>query len=397
VTAAASAALLGGVLLGMVACRWSARRHSRPAEGVSADTPELPPGATDILAMLPSFAVVLNSEDRVMMASPGAQAFGIVRDGKLAGQEILAVVRSVRRTGRIQEADLDLPRGRLGHAKVAVSARVAPLPPNLVVVLLTDHTETRRLDAVRRDFVANVSHELKTPVGALALLAEAVEEASGDSEAVTRFAGRMRHEAARLTALIQELISLSRVQGAESPPTATAVGIAEFTDEALDRCRLAAAAKDISLTCGEPPDLAIRGDREQLVTALRNLIDNAISYSPEQTKVAISTRVLDEVVEVSVTDQGIGIAEGDRDRIFERFYRVDQARSRETGGTGLGLSIVKHIVANHGGEVRVWSAPGSGSTFTLRLPVTGPFGLLGDHGSVVLPGLTASLPGGEDE
>jgi len=255
------------------------------------------------------------------------------------------------------------------------AVRLAPLGPavgdgGLILLLAEDQTESRRVDEIRRDFVANISHELKTPVGALALLAETVEEAADDPEAVLRFAGRMRQEAARLTDLVQDLIMLSRIQAAEPVPDPRPVVLDEVVAEAVDRCRMRASARGISLEVSGALGLTILGDEDLLVTALRNLLENAVSYSPDRTRVVITTRAASSwTAEISVSDQGIGIPERDRERIFERFYRVDPARSRATGGTGLGLAIVKHVTAAHGGNVTVWSQEGAGSTFTLRLPL----------------------------
>jgi two-component system sensor histidine kinase SenX3 len=260
-------------------------------------------------------------------------------------------------------------RGRLGREPIAVNARVAPLiESGYVALLLEDVTETRRLEVVRRDFVANVSHELKTPVGALTLLAEAVQDAADDPEAIRRFAGRMQHEGIRLGRLVAELIELSRLQGAEPLPSDTVVEIDHVVAEAVDRTRLAAESAGITVVSGGERGLAVHGSESQLVTALVNLVDNAIAYSPPGTRVAVGTRRREGYAEISVSDQGIGIPETDLERVFERFYRSDPARSRATGGTGLGLAIVKHIATNHGGGVSVWSVEGSGSTFTLRLP-----------------------------
>jgi two-component system, OmpR family, sensor histidine kinase SenX3 len=246
----------------------------------------------------------------------------------------------------------------------------------LILLLAEDQTESRRVDEIRRDFVANISHELKTPVGALALLAETVEEAADDPEAVLRFAGRMRQEAARLTDLVQDLIMLSRIQAAEPVPAPRPVLLDDVVAEAVDRCRMRATARGISLEVTGAGNLIILGDEDLLVTALRNLLENAVSYSPDKTRVVITTRAASSwTAEISVSDQGIGIPERDRERIFERFYRVDPARSRATGGTGLGLAIVKHVTAAHGGNVTVWSQEGAGSTFTLRLPLRPPRGV----------------------
>jgi two-component system sensor histidine kinase SenX3 len=218
--------------------------------------------------------------------------------------------------------------------------------------------------------VANVSHELKTPVGALSLLAETVEDAADDPEAVQRFAKRMQHESARLTNVVQDLITLSRIQSGDPLEEPRVVALDDVVHEAIDRCRLKAEPKQIILATSGPEDLEVSGDEELLITAVRNLIDNAVAYSPERTRVVICTRRGDDQhAEISVTDQGIGIPETDLERIFERFYRVDPARSRQTGGTGLGLAIVKHVTTSHHGKVTVWSKEGSGSTFTIRLPL----------------------------
>jgi two-component system sensor histidine kinase SenX3 len=244
-----------------------------------------------------------------------------------------------------------------------------------VLLLVEDLTEARRIEAVRRDFVANVSHELKTPVGALSLLSEAVMDASDDPEAVERFAGRMQIEATRLTNLVQELIDLSRVQNDDPLEDAEPVRVDELVAEAIDRCRQQAGTKQITMAAGGTAELRIWGNRGQLAAALGNLVENAVNYSPARTRVGIAARRLavpgGDQIEIAVTDQGIGISEKDRERVFERFYRVDPARSRATGGTGLGLAIVKHVAASHGGEVTVWSSEGQGSTFTLRLPEAG--------------------------
>jgi two-component system sensor histidine kinase SenX3 len=237
-----------------------------------------------------------------------------------------------------------------------------------VLVLAEDLSEAQRVDAVRRDFVANVSHELKTPIGALSLLAEAVLSSADEPEAVRHFAGRMEAEAGRLSDLVGDLIDLSRLQGTDPLKDAAPVEVDDVVDEATDAVRQLASNSQIDVVVGGTQGLTVLGMESQLVTALRNLLTNAINYSPRGTSVAVATRLTDGVVEISVTDQGMGIPESELHRVFERFYRVDQARSRVTGGTGLGLSIVKHVAENHGGEVGVWSILGEGSTFTLRLP-----------------------------
>lgn len=363
-----------GVLIGAVAVlafRVSEREQNTP-DPAPPRPASLPAGVADVLAVLRSSAVVLDGEDRVVRASPAAYSFGIVRADQLVSDDLLDMTRRVRRDGEIREAQLELPRGPIGTRTQSVMARVAPLGSSLVLLLVDDHTEALRVDAVRRDFVANVSHELKTPVGAMSLLSEALLDAADDPEAVRRFAGRMRHETDRLSRLVQDVIELSRLQGHDPLDSPTLVAVDDVVSEAVDRSRLTAEARGIALVCGGTRGLSVMGDARQLVTALGNLVDNAVRYGPEGSRVAVSVGAAQEtggpVAEISVTDEGPGIAEAERDRIFERFYRTDAARSRQTGGTGLGLSIVKHVAAGHGGEATVWSSEGTGSTFTLRLP-----------------------------
>ncbi len=378
--AVAAVAAIAGLCTGvfaMLAFRWSERDQAKPTRTSLHTDAVLPPGVDTVLSVLRSSAVVLDEADAVVKASSAAYALGLVRGGKLAVEPMLQMARDTRRDGEIRQVELDLPRrgtGRGGDA-LAVSARVAPLGSRLVLLLVEDLTEARRIEAVRRDFVANVSHELKTPVGALSLLSEAVMDASDDPEAVERFAGRMQNEATRLTNLVQELIDLSRVQNDDPLEDAEPVRVDELVAEAIDRCRQQAGSKQITMAAAGTADLHVWGNRGQLAAALGNLVENAVNYSPARTRVGIAGRRVQahggDLVEIAVTDQGIGISEKDRDRVFERFYRVDPARSRATGGTGLGLAIVKHVAASHGGEVTVWSAEGQGSTFTLRLPEAG--------------------------
>lgn len=394
--AVAALAAIAGVCTGviaMLAFRWSERDQARPTRTSLHTDAVLPPGVDTVLSVLRSSAVVLDESDSVVKASSAAYALGLVRGGKLAVEPMLNMARDTRRDGEIRQVELDLPRrgGGRGEA-LAVSARVAPLGSRLVLLLVEDLTEARRIEAVRRDFVANVSHELKTPVGALSLLSEAVMDASDDPEAVMRFAGRMQIEATRLTNLVQELIDLSRVQNDDPLEDSEPVSVDELVAEAIDRSRHPASTKQITMVSNVwapegheqggggrrengSADLFVWGSRGQLAAALGNLVENAVNYSPARTRVGIAARRVaapgGDLIEIAVTDQGIGIPEKDRERIFERFYRVDPARSRATGGTGLGLAIVKHVAASHGGEVTVWSTEGQGSTFTLRLPEAG--------------------------
>ena len=370
--------MLAGLLAGLVlaAAVVAVRRADRPglrdasAVPLAADDDE-PPSSVDVIEALPVAVAVLDDDDDVVLANRLAVDLGVVRGNRLAVGELRRLVRETRLSGRPHE-DVVEPTGvRLVRLPDAVRVRLTPVGRSgHVALLIEDVTEPRRVDAARRDFVANVSHELKTPVGAMGLLAEALGDAADDAVAVRRFAGRLQREADRLGRLVQELIDLSRLQGADPLPEPEEVSVDRVVAEAVDRARTAAAAAGITIVRGGRSGLTVLGSEPQLVTAIGNLIDNAVHYSPDGTRVAVAARRTDDAVEISVTDQGIGIAEKDLERVFERFYRADPARSRATGGTGLGLAIVKHVATNHGGEVRVWSVEGSGSTFTLRLPVT---------------------------
>ena len=328
----------------------------------------LPPGAEAVLAALRSTWVVVDERGRVLRSSPSALPYGLVRGRRLGIESLLLLARQVRKDGEVREVEIEVPRGHRGTELLTLEVRLAPLDEH-VLILAEDQTALRRLDAVRRDFVANVSHELKTPVGALALLSEAVQGSADDPQAVRRFATRMQHESGRLTTMVQDLIALSRLQTNDPMRSARVVSVDDAVAEAVDATHLEAEAREIRLEVRGQHGLTVLGDNEQLAAALRNLIANAINYSPDHTRITIGvSRAEHDIVEISIADQGIGIPERDLERIFERFYRVDPARSRATGGTGLGLSIVKHVAANHGGDVTVWSSEGSGSTFTLRLP-----------------------------
>ena len=323
-----------------------------------------------ILALFPGAALVVGPRHRVRHASASAQALGLVTTGELAVPELRSAASDAIREQREHTLDVTYERPPLFTDSVSVSVRITPLGEDEALLVVDDRSEAERVDAVRRDFVANVSHELKTPVGALSLLAEAVQSASDDPEAVRHFAGRMRAESQRLTSLVNDLMDLSRLQSA-GLHRATRVQVEHVVHEAVDAIRLLAQAKEIDLAISVQAQ-EVLGDEGQLIMAVRNLLANAVAYSPSRTKVAVTSRGIDDVVEISVSDQGMGIPEAEQARIFERFYRVDPARSRGTGGTGLGLAIVKHVCANHGGECSVWSQPGQGSTFTMRLPVAHP-------------------------
>jgi two-component system, OmpR family, sensor histidine kinase SenX3 len=339
--------------------------------------------------------VVLDPQDEPVLANPSARAMGLLRAGPRPGTVaahpiVRTLAGQVRRGGIRRQVQLDLPRS--GEAGVAdplgVLLHAVALRGGYVTVEAADATESHRVARMRRDFVANVGHELKTPIGALQLLSEALLGATAvaaaaeggtsstdpaeDVAAARRFAERIQQESARLGHLVTDLLELSRVQGAEPLPEPTPVSVDAVIAEVVDRTRTGATAKRTELTVAGERGLTVYGSQTQLATALANLVENAVAYSPEGSPVELTTRSREEWIEIEVSDRGIGIAVDDLDRIFERFYRSDQARSRATGGTGLGLAIVKHIATNHGGRVEVTSAPGDGSTFTLRLPARPP-------------------------
>jgi two-component system, OmpR family, sensor histidine kinase SenX3 len=361
----AAGALVVGLLLGL---RWGRRREEAvppPAEPVPG------PAVADLLERVfrstDEGLAVLDRSGDIVLHNPRAAELGVVRAG-LPDARAATASQQVLQSGTTVDVDLS-PLDHRGRQPAAVLAHVRPLGDGFSMVEAADTSEQVRLEATRRDFVANVSHELKTPVGAVGLLAEAVLDAADDPTEVRRFGTKILNEANRLGNLVTELIALSRLTGAERLPELQVVDVDEVVQEALARSRLSAESAGIEIIVDRPTGLEVDGDLTLLVTALSNLVENAIAYSPEDSAVSVSRRRCGNWVEVAVTDRGIGIAPEHQKRVFERFFRVDPARSRATGGTGLGLAIVKHVLANHGGEVRLWSSPGTGSTFTMRLPV----------------------------
>jgi two-component system, OmpR family, sensor histidine kinase SenX3 len=364
-TQAFLAAILGAIVAGGAVLAWHISDRQQSAVPI-AEEPIVPPEVATVLSVLRSSAVIVDDTDTVVKASAPAYALGLVRGTELVSEELDKLVHEVRRDGQIRETELVI--GRPHAPSRHVTARVAPLGSRLVLALVEDRTRERRVEAVRRDFVGNVSHELKTPVGAIRLLSEAVSDASEDPEAVKRFAGRMLTESDRLSRLVQQIIELSRLQGDDPLETPTAVSIDDVIGVAVDTSAIDADSKRIDIVTGGTPGLEVFGNEEQVTAGVANLVANAVSYSRAGSTVLVTTKAEDGGVEISVVDQGIGIPPDEMDRIFERFYRVDPARHRSTGGTGLGLSIVKHVAASHGGDIRVWSVEGQGSTFTLTLP-----------------------------
>ena len=320
----------------------------------------------------PTALAVLDRNQEIVMSNPAAHEMSLVHD-RAVNPEVWQTAQEVFEDKETRTVDLAIPKRRTGHRVTQVKAVIKPLTLNdgrFVIIYGTDESENVRMESARRDFVANVSHELKTPVGGIALLAEALLQDPGDQETVEYFGNKVYKEANRMADMVSELISLSKLQGAEALPEMEPLAVDDLIEEALSRNQLAAEARSIELNRGASVGVQVKGDRSLLVTALSNLISNAINYSPEKMPVSVSQKVVDGgVVLIRVTDRGIGIAPDDQKRVFERFFRVDQARSRQTGGTGLGLAIVKHVVANHGGNIKLWSRPGTGSTFTIELPI----------------------------
>ena len=335
--------------------------------------PEISRDTRQLLRALRSSVVLLDASGSVLQASPSSYSYGLVRSGRIVPPAVVELVERARSTEQAVERELSLPRGPLsGDGEMILQLRVAPLGAGRLVIVAEDHTAARHLDQVRRDFVANVSHELKTPVGALALLAETVGDAADDPAAVRRFSKQMTRESRRLTALVQEIIDLSRLQEPDVLVESALLAVDDVIAEATDRVRVEAESRRITLTIGGEPNLHVHGDADLLTTAVRNLLDNALRHSEPLSRVSVGVSRDGDQVRIAVVDQGEGMDAEQQQRVFERFYRADPARARRTGGSGLGLSIVKHIAADHGGVAEVWSKPGTGSTFTLVLPLADP-------------------------
>lgn len=360
------AAALGALVAGGAVLAWHVSDRQQHTARISGE-PVLQPAVAQVLSVLRSSAVVVDGDDDVLKASAPAYALGLVRGQRLRNEELADVIRAVRRDGQIRETEIVMHRGPMPSR--TVTARVAPLGTKLVLALVEDRTRERQVEAIRRDFVANISHELKTPVGAIRILAEALQDASDDPEAVERFSGRMLTETERLSRLISQVIELQRLQGDDPVDQPERVLVEGVVQQAVDISSTDAQAKRIRIVTECEPQLLTLGNRGQITAAVSNLVANAVAYSDHDSTVTVRAKRAGSDVEISVIDQGIGIPSEELERIFERFYRVDPARHRSTGGTGLGLSIVKHVAATHGGDVRVWSMEGQGSTFTLILPL----------------------------
>jgi two-component system sensor histidine kinase SenX3 len=365
-------ALLAGIVVGgSVSALVVAAMRARDRALIESSV-EVPDGVRGVLHGMDDAAIVVDASFTVLAASSAAAAFELAEGGTLPTDELRALARRVRTSDAVATETtatqtMRLRRGAPPAEPRLVSVRASRISPRLTLLVLRDITERERVEEMRRDFVANTSHELKTPVGAVSLLAEAIESAADDPPQVRIFATRLQAEASRLALLTSRIMNLSRLQAADELP-ARIVSIDEVVAGALDAHAIQADSAGVEVVRGGARGLYVLGDAQVLSEAVGNLIANAIAYSPRGSSVGIGIKAADRVVEIAVTDRGIGIAEGEQDRVFERFYRADPARARRTGGSGLGLSIVKHAVQRHGGEVRLWSRPGRGSTFTIRLP-----------------------------
>ncbi len=378
--AVAVLALAAGIAVGVARSRRTSRQASRKTEpsrdrGNQQSALTVSQMLEYIVSASPVGIVVVDALRDVVYSNERARELGLVCDRLLDDRAWAAAQRTLA-TGEDAVVDLSpaKPQTR-GRAGLSVRGHVRLLSPEthqsagrFAVVYVDDQSEHARMEATRRDFVANVSHELKTPVAAMGVLAEALLASAEDPETVRRFGDKLLTESGRLANMVGELIELSRLQGAEPLPDLVAVDVDVVVGEALSRYKVAADNADIKVTTDAPTGYRVRGDQALLVTAVANLVSNAIAYSPDGSTVSISRRRRGGNIEIAVTDRGIGIAREDQQRVFERFFRVDKARSRATGGTGLGLAIVKHVAANHNGAIRLWSQPGTGSTFTLSIP-----------------------------
>ena len=358
--------ILLGALLGGTTIYFLVKPKSQPEQ----QSPTLNSSRNLILKLiqsLPDIVIWVDGDNKIKYASEVALNLNIAREDKIQIDALETLISMARKIDEplIRKVKAKRP---LGIAKLNLDTWVMRLERGEVLLWAQNNSVVSRVETMRRDFVANISHELKTPVGALSLLAEAIEESGKDSESIQKFAKRIGPETKRLTNVIRDIIDLSQVQSDDPLASANPVEVDRVINDAVDAVQLLADLNNVEIAQVNEPDVKIVGDEYQLVMAIRNLLTNAITFSPASSRITVGAKLKDGVVEITVSDQGIGISLENQSRIFERFYRVDPARSRSTGGTGLGLAIVKHVCENHGGEVSVWSVPGQGSTFTMKFP-----------------------------
>jgi two-component system sensor histidine kinase SenX3 len=320
-----------------------------------------------LVSVLATAGFVVDDSLAVVRATNSAIALGLVSGRDIRSSEIRQLVRHAKDSESTYSVDFELPLAAGGEVRF-LHARAVSVGSGFVLVLVEDNTEARDFETIRRDFIANVTHEIKTPIGAITLLSEAMEGALDDPTRMHKFADSLRREARRLSKLVTEIIQLSRVESSDILSSARPTNIGAIFREALERTVVIAEANTIEINAKYPDDVWVMGDGELLTVAVKNLLENAIQYSDRGQPVGIGVNATHGHVDIIVTDQGVGIPPEEQARVFERFYRVDESRDRTTGGTGLGLSLVKHIALSHRGEVSLFSQPGVGSTFTIRLP-----------------------------
>ena len=366
--------VLGGLLTWLILHAVERSRHPIDTLATDIEVMVVTPELKRALAQVGGAAAVIGPHDEVLHSTVSARSMNIVRGSRIIEETVLGIVRESRQRSTELCRDIDVPSTATGRTAQHLTVRVGPLDAHgNIVLVVDDRAPLLRVEQTRRDFVANISHELKTPIGAIAILSEAVEGAADDPEAVRHFAGRLNKETARVSEMVSQIINLSRLQSDQPMMTPQQVDVCHVLADAVERNRELADSREVNLVVKAEPDLEIQGDPAQLIDAVSNLIHNAIVYSNPRARVAVSSRLVHDVdgdrADIAVADNGIGITDEDQRRIFERFYRVDYARSRDNGGTGLGLSLVKHIAQAHGGSVDVWSKVGQGSTFTLSIPL----------------------------
>ena len=366
--------VLGGLLTWLILHAVERSRHPIDTLATDIEVMVVTPELKRALAQVGGAAAVIGPHDEVLHSTVSARSMNIVRGSRIIEETVLEIVRESRQRSTELCRDIDVPGTATGRTAQHLTVRVGPLDAHgNIVLVVDDRAPLLRVEQTRRDFVANISHELKTPIGAIAILSEAVEGAADDPEAVRHFAGRLNKETARVSEMVSQIINLSRLQSDQPMMTPQQVDVCHVLAAAVERNRELADSREVNLVVKAEPDLEIQGDPAQLTDAVSNLIHNAIVYSNPRARVAVSSRLVHDVdgdrADIAVADNGIGITDEDQRRIFERFYRVDYARSRDNGGTGLGLSLVKHIAQAHGGSVDVWSKVGQGSTFTLSIPL----------------------------
>ena len=368
--------LVGGIIIGIIVSafpfvfflrRSTVKVNSESVDGsvelLSSEAEVHVAELNSVLNAIPLGVVVTDEQGNIILGNHIAAGVGILRHiDVLVDEAAERIIKKSRETGSVVRETLEL----FGPPPRTLVIEAMPLEGSKSIAIIEDISERTRIDAVRTDFVANISHELKTPVGALSILADTIRD-EDDLKVIHRLSSKMVKEANRMAQTIDDLLELSRIEldGSVVPEP---VSIYSVIAESIDRMAYFAAQAGIGVVSQLPEDdCVVKGDRLQLVSAVSNLIDNAVKYSEKDDKVTVRVTSLDTTIEISVSDEGIGIPQSDIDRIFERFYRVDRARSRGTGGTGLGLSIVRHVMNNHGGSVNVTSQEGEGSTFVLTL------------------------------